>query len=419
VWVLGAAWLLLCTAERGSGGDWPRFRGPNGTGVATDKDIPIQWTAEDGVLWKVPIPGKGNSSPVIAGNRLFLQSASADGKQRLLLCLDATTGKVLWTRTAPGVPVKALGPNNRNTLASSTPAVEGDRVFALFWDGKDVSLQAYGVQGEQLWKQELGGFKSQHGAGFSPMVYEGKVYVANDQDGSAVLLAFDAATGQKVWEAQRKAFRACYSTPFVRIRPDGAAELLVVSTAGITGYDPKTGTENWHYTWSFTKMPLRTVASPIAANGLVLAHGGDGDGSRHIIAVRMGDKGDVTGTNLVWENRKPRLFPYVPSMLAVGEHFYTVNDDGIAACYGLKTGEEVWSQRLDGGVSASPILVDGKIYVVREDGEVLVYPAATTFKLLAKNSLGEPVMSTPAVANNRLYIRGSEHLFCIGKPSAK
>jgi outer membrane protein assembly factor BamB len=415
----GAVGALALSCGLAGAADWPRFRGPNGTGVAADKDVPVQWTAEDGPLWKVPIPGKGNSSPVIVGKRLFLQSASDDAKERMLLCLDAVTGKILWTRTVSGgpAPPRGLGPKNQNTLASSTPAVEEDRVFALFWDGKAVSLQAFGVEGEPLWKQDLGPFKSQHGPGFSPMTHDGKVFVVNDQDGSAELLAFDARTGKGVWEAKRKPFRACYSTPFVRATEGGTTELVVSTTAGVTGYDPKTGAENWSYTWSFTRMPLRTVASSIAADGLVFAHAGDGDGSRHLIAVRLGGKGDVTGTNLVWENRK--VFPYVPCMLASGDYLYSVNDAGTAACHAARTGEEVWSKRLAGPVTASPILVDGKVYAIDESGEVYVFEAAPTFKLLAKNSVGESVLSSPAVADNRMYIRGREHLFCIAKTPAK
>src|SRR5262249_2920871 len=160
---------------------------------------------------------------------------------------------------------------------------------------------------------------------------------------AAAVLAFDATTGKKAWQAERKAFRACYSTPFVRDLPGGATELIVVSTAGITAYDPKTGAENWNYAWSFPQKPLRTVASSIMANGLVFAHSGDGDGSRHIIAVRLGGKGDVAQMNVVWENHRPKLFPYVPCMLAAGDYLYTVNDDGKAACYAAKTGEPGWS----------------------------------------------------------------------------
>jgi outer membrane protein assembly factor BamB len=172
-------------------------------------------------------------------------------------------------------------------------------------------------------------------------------------------------------------------------------------------------------------MPLRTVASPIATAGLVIVNGGDGSGARDTIAVRLGGKGDVSGTNLAWEKSNRKTLPYVPCFLAQGDHLYSMGDNGMAVCRVARTGEEVWAHdfREKGAgpksATASPVLIDGKIYAACEDGTVYVFAADPTFKLLAKNTVGEPVSSTPAVANSRLYIRGREHLFCIGRPPAK
>jgi outer membrane protein assembly factor BamB len=410
--VIGA---LACGQTRAS--DWPRFRGPNGTGVSTDKDVPVTWSA-DNVLWKKEIPGIGHSSPIVHGGRILLQSASKDGKERWLFALEGATGEMLWKTTVPGDRPKRK-PHDLNSLASSTPATDGERVYALFWDGRELLLGAYQFRdGKVVWEKRLGGFVSQHGVGHSPMLIDGKVIVANDQDGSAHLLAFDTRSGDKVWDVERKAFRACYSTPFVHARTDGGKELIVASTAGITGYNPSDGSVNWSYTWSFSRMPLRTVASPIANADLVFATSGDGAGDRHAIAVRLGGKGDVTDTSLVWENRKKYPFPYVPCMLARGDYLYSVSDKGMANCHLARTGDEVWSENLNTAFTASPILVDGKVYAVSQSGSVYIFEAAPKFKLLAKNSLDEPVSSTPAVADNRLYIRGDKHLFCVGKPAA-
>ncbi len=181
----------------------------------------------------------------------------------------------------------------------------------------------------------------------------------------------------------------------------------------MTGYDPRTGTENWHCGWPAARMPLRTVGSPVLADGLIVATAGDGAGDRLAIGVRPGGRGEESAADIVWEDRK--TLPYVPSPLALGEHLYTVNDAGFAACHLARTGELVWQERLSGSVTASPILVDGKVYAVTEDGSVHVFAASPTFKRLATNSVGEPVTASPAVADNRLYIRGREHLFCIGK----
>jgi outer membrane protein assembly factor BamB len=412
--VIILAWALVAIPWT-TAANWPRFRGPNGTGIAADKDIPVKWGESDGILWKAPLPGLGNSSPIVWGEQIFVQSASADGKERLLLCLNATDGKLIWSRSVPGGQGKT---HPKNTLASSTPATDGERVYALFWDGNDLELFAYDLKGELVWKRDLGAYTSQHGAGTSPMVYDGKVFVNNDQDGSAALQAFDAKTGQPAWEAKRTAFRACYSTPLLYEKPGGKAELIVASTAGITSYDPSSGTPNWNYTWTFDKMALRTVASAIASQGLLIANSGDGSGERNTIAIKAGGQGDVSKTNLVWENKK--IFPYVPSMLAWEDRLYFVNDKGFAGCCETKTGTLLWNERLSGSdISASPILIDGKVYAINEQGEVYVFPAATSFKLLAKNTLDEPVLATPAVANNRLFIRGREHLFCIGKPAQK
>jgi outer membrane protein assembly factor BamB len=404
--------LLLAATLPAGAGDWPRFRGPNGAGVSPDRDVPVKWTAADGVLWKAPLPGVGNSSPVVCAGRVFVQAAARDGSERRLVCLDAVGGKVLWSEAVPG---RRGHMHPRNTLASGTPAADGERVYVAVWDGKDLALLAYGFDGGLAWRRDLGRFSSQHGAGHSPVVHDGRVFLAADQDGSAALLAFDAKSGKPLWRAERKAFRACYSTPFVR-ETRGGPELVVASTAGVTGYDPATGALNWHCDWPFDRKPLRTVASPVAGAGLVFANAGDGDGSRDLIAVRPGGKGEAKG-QVVWQERKS--FPYVPCLLTQGDHLFSVNDAGVAACHVARTGERVWSERLGSPVTASPVLVDGKVYAAGEDGQVYVFAAATAFKLLAKNALGEPVMASPAVADGRLYLRGNEHLFCVGKTLVK
>ena len=395
------ACLLLTAGPFAGAADWTRFRGPNGTGVAADKNVPVQWT-EQNILWKVVLPGGGHSSPIVHGDKVFLQSA--DAKSRMLLCLDAKDGKLLWNKSVPGGTAKT---HAKSSLASSTPATDGERVYCYFWDGKDVSLSAYDFKGNPVWHRVLGEFTSQHGAGASPMVVDGKVIVNNDQDGKSELIALDAKTGKPAWQVPRPPFRACYSTPFL-LEKSGNTELIVVSTAGVTSYNPKTGGQNWHWEWKFDGMALRTVGSAVAEGGIIFAGSGDGSGARHMVAVHDNGKG------LVWEEKK--TMPYVPCMLTLGDHLYYVNDRGIAGCIAARTGKEIWSQRLPGtGVFASPIMVDGKIYACSEDGSVTVYEAAPVFKQLAKNSLPEPILASPAVANDKLYIRGKTTLYCIGK----
>lgn len=404
--------LLVCAALAGplAASDWPRFRGPNGSGISQDKDVPVEWDGPGAALWTAKIAGQGNASPVVSKQRVFLQSASDDGSQRTLVCLNLANGKVLWEKSAPGTTAKT---HNKNTLASCTVAADGTRVYTPFWDGAKLSVSAFDYEGKVLWTQDLGTFTSQHGAGHSPIIVGDKVVLSNDQDGASTLVALEASTGKIAWKTDRPARKSCYSTPFLLEKVGGGQEIVVTNTTGLGAYDPQTGRQNWK--WDWTDNPLRTVASPVFGQGLVLTSGGDGAGNRHAVAVRV-DGGPVTDSNLVWENR--RTFPYVPSMLIAGDHLYFVNDRGVAACHVLKTGENVWTERLGGNVTASPILVDGKIYAANEEGEVFVFPAEPTFQLLAKNVVGERIFASPAVADGRLLIRGKDHLFCFGKRGA-
>ena len=390
--------------------NWPRFRGPNGDGVSASKDVPVQWNLRDSLVWKAALPGIGHSSPVIWGDRLFLQSASAT--ERMLLCFRVSDGKELWTHKEPGAKAHI---NEYNSWASSTPATDGKRVYALFWNGDTIALDTFNFDGKPLWQRDLGGFKSQHGVGMSPIVFENRVIVVNDQDVSAAILAFDARDGKPLWETPRGHYRACYSTPFILERPTLAPELIVGSTMGLAGYDPRTGKELWKWDWKFEGMPLRTVASPIYSQGFVLLNSGDGSGLRSTIAVQLEGAGKATKATLAWQNKNKKYFPYVPCLLIHGEHVYSVSDDGFARCHELMTGKEIWEERLYCKVTASPILIAGKIYMISDEGEVYVFEAAPTYKLLGRSPIAEPVSATPAVADNRLYVRGDKHLFCIGK----
>ena len=226
------------------------------------------------------------------------------------ICVDTKDGSIRWQTAIPG----SKGTIHKlNSLASSTPATDGERVYSLFWDGKKIAMYAHDFKGKEVWKRDLGDYESQHGVGHSPMVYDGKVIFANDQDGSAMLIALDAKNGETVWEAKRKAFRACYSTPFVMQKgggPDGIDRRQHVRASPAT-IRPR-ATENWDYTWKFTGIspcaPWRRRARPAA---IIFVNSGDGDGSRHTIAVKAGSKGEDISKNLVWEDKK--TFPYVPT----------------------------------------------------------------------------------------------------------
>lgn len=411
---LAVLWLVLIIGIRPAFcGDWPRFRGPNGAGTSTDRDVPIEINSKANLLWRVAIPGSGNSSPIVADGRIFLQSASSDGSERRILCLSLEDGRTIWDQTAPGTDVNL---HKRSSLASGTGAAGAGRVFMPCWDGQRLALAAYDFEGNSLWNVDLGTFKAEFGAGHSPIVVGDLVILANDQDGTSEIVALNAQDGSVAWKKSRRAFKVCcYSTPLILEQPGEEPDLLVVSAAGVTGYDPRDGTEKWSWLWTTNDKSLRIISSPIVSQGMLFFTAGNGPGERQAVAVRLdGRAGELPASQLAWEARK--VFPYIPCLLAKGEHLYFVNDAGIAGCYVARTGRKVWEQRLGvGDVTASPVLVADRIYAVSETGSIRVFAADTVFKRLSEGSLDETVRATPAVADGRLLIRGTEHLYCFGK----
>ena len=407
---LAMAGLCSFMASAATASDWPRFRGPNGSGQSSDVGVPVEIGESKNVLWKVALPGAGNSSPVVANGRIYLQTASDDGKKRSLVCLDLAGGKTLWTQSAPGEPAKTHG---KNTLASCTAAVDGVRVYMPFWNGQKLSVSAFDCDGHPAWTTDLGNFTSQHGAGHSPIVVGNNVIIANDQDGLAEVVALDANTGVVAWKKSRQPFRASYSTPILVERKGHEPELLIASTQGITGYDPATGDERWSWAWKSNQQELRTVGSPIVCQNIVFFSGGNGPGARHAVAVDLNGKTAGGRPDFAWETQKD--FPYVPCMLSRDENVYFINDAGIAGCFNAKAGKNVWMKRLDGGdVTASPLMVDNRIYAFTENGTVFVFAAEPKFNQLFSGRLDEGVKASPAVADGRLIVRGERHLYCFG-----
>ena len=409
--LLVTLWCLPASAA-----DWPRFRGNNGTGMTADT-VPLKWNDET-ILWSKELPFVGNGSPIVVNGKVYLQAAAKDGSARHLVCLNAKTGKQEWVTTLPG---EAAHTHTKNSLSSSTPASDGERIYCLFWDGDSIFLYGFDLAGKELWKQRLGGYKSQHGPASSPMVARGKVIVNYDQDGAAQVVAFDGKTGDKTWSASRKAFRACYSTPFLRGRDNGSKEdLVVASTAGLTGYDIESGAIAWNWDWNFYEKPLRTVGSAVEAGNLIVAISGDGDGSRHAVVV------DPEGANrtpeLKWEKTRKEETPYVPGPIALKDHLYWVTDTGNAKCLELRTGKEIWSERaFPTSVSSSLILTqstsnDPLILAIADSGRSIFFKASPEgFEKVADNDLKAPTYATPAVADGRLYLRAGSKLVCVGK----
>lgn len=400
--------------------DWPRFRGPNGTGVV---DGPLPTINPKAPLWSVPIPGtKGVGSPIVVKGKIFLQTASVDGKTRTLICLDAATGKTLWTRDVPGTKVAKGGGgiHNKNTLASSTPASDGEMVYCTFWDGSTMGIRAYDLDGNEKWKQPIAAWSSEHGPAHSPAVYGDRVFVNFDRDGEAFVVAFDKKTGVKAWQKERAANRACYPTPFLLELPGQPVSLVVASTTGIDGYSPESGSVLWHYTIKWPspdpKKQLRMIGAPVYTAGLLIGNTGNGGSDRYSLAIKPGGTGDVSATAKVWETRSNKATgPYVPSVLGKGDYLYWADENGFAGCTEAKTGKQEWYERVvGGGVTASPILVGDQMLVISERGEVALLKASREFALPDKLKLGEAVFATPALADGKLYIRTTGHLMCFG-----
>lgn len=417
---IGLIFAMLISGVRAD--NWERFRGPNGTGVSNDKNIPIKFSAKENVRWKVSVSA-GNGSPVVWGDRLFLHGSNEAATERYLACYDIADGKELWKKTIKGTPVKFRYDSSH---ASSTPTTDGEAVYVSFWNGKDIIIAAYDFKGKELWTRNLGEFVSQHGAGASPIIYKDLLIYSLDMDAyrdankktgpvsnPSILYAFDKKTGKTVWETPREAVRACYSAPFILDRGAGP-ELIVTSTTAITSYEPLTGKSNWYWTWSFAKGPLRTIAATVYTNDTLLAMSGDGSGERLMAAVALKGKGKDTQPEQTWSNSKQ--FPYVTCPLIKGEHVYFVNDLGVAGCFVSKTGKETWFERIpDAKFYASPLMINDNVYAASEQGIVYVFAAEPNgYRLVSQNAIGELIRATPAVANGTLYVRTKSHLYAIG-----
>lgn len=407
--------LLLLLTGISLAGNWDRFRGPNGTGDGGSAALPDSFT-KDHLVWKVAIPGVGHGSPVVWGDKLFLQAAPADGSARSLVCFNALTGEKLWER---GVRAQKAHAHKDGSMASSTPAVDAENVYTIFWDGDRLHAHAYTHAGKEVWKKDLGTYVNEHSFGGSPVVADGRLFFNNDQGnqkakGPSSALALDAKTGATLWKKERTGFRCCMSPPVLNDRADGKKEVIFASSAGVTGYDPASGKVLWNHTWTFEKTALRTIGTPVLGGGLVVAYSGEGGDGRSCLALKLNASGEVGKSGLAWESRKGT--PYVPSLLARGAHLFVVDDKGFGRCLELATGKEVWSNRLSqSGFYASPVLVGDRIHVVNRDGDLVSFKADTTYNRPTSFALDEPVSASPAVANDRLYVRGSNHLFCLGK----
>jgi len=385
--------------------NWMRFRGPEGTGHSQDAAIPVSWD-ESAVKWRVDLPGRGQSSPVNFGNRLFLTAANPDGTRRQVLCYSCEDGELLWSREVEVAQPET--PHRMNSFATPTCVTDGERVVAFFGPG---GLHAYDLDGNPLWSRQLGEFPGPWGVAASPVIDGGRVIQNADAQGTSWLMAFDVETGEELWRTPRQDLpRGGWSTP-IFIAFDGRREMVLNGEFGVRGYDPETG-EEWWFCRGFNG---RGSPVPDFAHGILyVVNGKPGD----TYAVRPGGRGDVTETHMVWHAEREGGRD-LSSPAVVGDHVFIVTMSGIAMGYDAHSGDVHFKERLDGAFSASPLVANGLIYLTTEQGKVLVVKPGESLELVAENPLGadrgEIFRSTPAPIRGDLYIRSDRALYRVGR----
>ena len=400
-------------------GDWPRFRGPNGSGIGEVSGLPADWTTSN-ILWRAGLPGAGHSSPAVSGSRIFLTCAENATATRMVVCLDANSGATNWVRAFPS---RTYQQNNDNSYASGTPAADADGAVACWSTPDEVLLVALDNGGAEIWRRSLGPFVCNHGGGASPVLVGDLVVLNNDQDdpaasavnypkadtpkpsGVSFVIALDRKTGKDRWKLPRTSNQAAFATPCIRTNAAGALEIVVASTAhGLTGIDAKSGAVNWTGGGTFAK---RCVASPSLGAGLVVTTEGSGGMGARLVAVKPDEKGAIA-----YELPKP--VPYVPSTLIVADKLYLWGDNGQVACLRAATGEAIWKDRVDGSFYSSPVCLNGTIVNVSKTGDVITLGGGDRFEVLGRVALGEKSFASPAIADGKLFIRTYTQLIAIG-----
>jgi outer membrane protein assembly factor BamB len=385
--------------------DWPQFRGPSGQGHSSEAGLPLAWSESRNIVWKAPVPGRGWSSPVVAGGRVWLTTSTSEkGASLRAMAFDVASG-----REVVNVEVVRLGnatlTNPKNSHASPTPVVEGDRVYVHFGAQGTAALT---TSGEIVWKTRFP-YESQHGNGGSPVLYGDLLIFSCDGSPEAFVVALDKRTGKVRWKTSRRdPSDQAYSTPLV-IRVGDRDQLVSVGAYRATAYDPQTGKEIWRVSYAdgFSNVPR-----PVFGHGLVYIATGFQQPS--LLAVRADGAGDVTKTHIAWTLK--RGAPLTPSPLLVGDELFVVNDGGIASCLDAKTGTTHWVQRLGGAFSASPVFADGRIYFLSEEGTSAVLAPGKEFHKLAESALDGAILASMAVSERSIFIRTMSHLYRVAQP---
>ena len=382
-----------------------RWRGPSGQGLASTVDYPDTWSATTNVAWKTPVPGQGNSSPIVWADRIFLTTAYDGGKRFSVLAFQRSNGARLWEGFVPEGRSDSWV-HYKNGHASGTPATDGQRVYAYF-GGR--GLVAFDLSGKLVWHRDLGPMDVYHGPAGSPLLYKDRLVLYQDQGRGSFIAAFDTQSGRPLWRTSRDA-EVGWGTP-IAIRVADHDEIIVSGQRMVQAYDPDTGRELWRCGGNLWEV----IPTPVVGYGMVFCSSGRAGPT---LAIRPGGKGDVTRSNLAWSS--PRGSPFVPSPILYGGALFMVNDmSSIVTALDAMTGRVMWQGRLgtarSEGFSASPVAVDGKIFFTNDDGETFVLRAGPTFELLHVNRIGESTLASPALVDGRWYIRTAGNLVAIGR----
>lgn len=382
---------------------WPRWRGPSGQGIVASSNYPDRWNATENVLWRTGLSGRGNSSPIVWGDYIILTTGRDAGRQLFVQAYRRSNGTLRWeTEVAPGRPERV---HSKNGPASATPTTDGKQIFASLGGRGIVSLD---FDGNILWHSEVGSINNYHGPAGSPLLYEDLLIIYQDQRGGGFVAAYDTATGNQVWRTARNA-SVGWGSP-IAIRVGDHDELIISSQNTVNAYNPKTGAELWHCGGNL----FEVIPTPVVAAGLIFCASGRAGPT---LAIRPGGQGDITDTHIAWSTS--RGSPFIPSPVAYDGYLYTINDmASIITCFDAATGTVMWQQRLGRaireGISASPVVVDNKVFVTSDDGVTFVLKTGPEFELLHMNDIGAQTLASPALVDGIWYIRTVDELIAIG-----
>ncbi len=414
--------LVLQQSAAGiAGSEWPAFRGENGTGLSTAKDVPTEWSADSNVAWKTAVEGNCNGSPVVSAGHVFVTSADKEGKERRLHCLDAASGKQLWVQTVSFD--KVLPTHETNLYAGTTPAADGKRV--VVWHAS-AGLYCYDFAGKELWNRQLGEFRHLWGYGTSPVIHDGKVILHTGPGKSVFIIALNPENGETLWKFDEpvegdgehnaeKKYMGSWSTPVI-VELNGKQTVVCSMSTRVVGLDPKSGKLQWSCEGLRGDRGDLCYTSPVIAGDICVAMGGY---QGPAIGFRMQGEGDITATGTLW--RKTEGNPQrIGSAVVVDGLLYQVNaGPNTIQCIDPATGELKWQARSPGGAAfwSSIVVADGLLYSTDQKGGTLVFrPNAEKLERVAMNKLDEPTNSTPAIVDGQVFIRTFGNVYCIRKP---